>query len=319
MPASARRKARRARERAWAYERAVVDRPDFGDRATPQDMYETKWRWEITALMTGRRKWEGLPDTIDVRQLEQLLCRYGAAVICRDEYGYAAYGMTNVGGWDSQANYPKVLGQGADGKMTDKLTPANSVIIWDNMQRTTMGAFVLEWSRDLGALDLEIARNVKLQNAFFILAADKEEEEDAKKVMTNMGLGNPGMIALKGAVSGDRALQPYTMQTGVQPIMDKLYDARNNKLNEIYSFLGIDYNPVDKRERVSTPEATSTNERLSHQRRVFMLEAERACEQMRAIWPDDFAGARVTWDGPALPAANDERSDDDDGQADAAD
>jgi hypothetical protein len=295
MPASARRKAARARRREMEYERAVTGRPHIGN-ATPQDVYETKWRWEIQALMMDRRRWEGMPDGLDVRRLEQLLAVYGAAVICNDGYGFSAYGMNNVGGWDRQANYPRVMAQGADGETVMNLTPANSVIVWDNTMRTTLGAFVSEWARDLASLDLEIARNVKLQNAFFILAVDKEQEEDAKKVMTNMGLGDPGMLALREAVSGDRAFEPRTLQTGVAPIMDKLYDARNAKLNEIYLFLGVDYNPVDKKERVTTPEATSTDERLSHQRRVFMLEAQKAVEQMRYLWPDEFADARVEWD-----------------------
>jgi hypothetical protein len=296
MPASARRKAARARRREMEYERAITGNTALHGPDTPQDVYEYKWRWEIQTLMMGRRRWTGLPESVDVRQLERLLALYGAAVICDDGNGFAAYAMNNVGGWDVQADYPRVMAQGADGETVMDLTPANSVIIWDNTQRTTLTAFTHEWARDLASLDLEIARNVKLQNAFFILTADKEQEEDAKKIMANMGLGDPGMLALKGAVSGERAVEPHTLQTGVAPIMDKLYDARNNKLNEIYLFLGIDYNPVDKKERVTTPEATSTDERLSHQRRAYMLEAEKAVRQMRYLWPDEFASAQVEWD-----------------------
>lgn len=312
MPASARRKARRERERERAYEQAITGRTLYTP-STPQDVYEYKWLWEIQALMMGRRRWSGMPQGLDVRWLEHLLTVYGAAVICDDGHGFAAYGMSNVGGWDHQADYPKVMAQGADGETVMDLTPANSVIIWDNLMRTTLTAFTREWARDLAALDLEIARNVKLQNAFFILAADKEQEEDAKKIMSNIGLGDPGMLTLKGAVSGDKAIEPRTLQTGVAPIMDKLYDARNAKLNEIYLFLGIDYNPVDKKERVTTPEATSTDERLSHQRRVFMVEAEKAVEKMRFLWPDAFAQARVEWD--AQPTR---KEDDRDGEADTA-
>lgn len=302
MPASKARKARRRAQRLAAYSKAMgaepyLDGPDR--RVTARDNYEAAWTAEIYALAMSRRHWIGLPNGVSERFLEKLLCLDGWAVIYKDgmvngEKHYAAQRLGTLSAFDSQEDWPMVFGTGADGSMSRiPLTPANSVIVYDNMARIPLTTRVTQWASDLAQIDLQRSRNIAMQNAYSLLYVDQSRIEDAKRIVRNQNTGIFGEIAIAGNGSaGSQPIVPGTIQTGVTPIMDKLTAALASKLNEIYAQLGVDYIAVEKQERLINREAAASQDIVNRHRYYYMEEARQAAEQMNRIFGTD---CRVSW------------------------
>ncbi len=318
MPASEARKERREQQRIMDYSKATNSEPYFG-QLTPEDQtminrrlqvsalddYTQAWLFDLYNLMMTRRIWTNLPLGVDARWLERCLTLYGNAVIApaktdlEGRQWYRAWSLVVQEKFDDQANYRKYSVQGASGGYKAGMTPDNSVIIWDNMTRQPMHAIVRQWADDLGRLDMQIAQNIAQQNAYAILYTDKENEQDAKQIIANSNTGLVGQIALK---SGDdvngQLITPGVIQTGVEPIMDKLYAAMAEKLNQIYNKLGIDYIPHEKAERMVSKEAAVGADSVNRHRYSFMAQALEACDHMNRIFNTNTS---VTWNEPEEP------------------
>ena len=304
MPASKARKARRRAQRLAEYSKAIGAEPyletDTLNRVvTARDNYEQGWTAEIYALAMSRRHWTGLPNGVSERLLEKLLCLDGWAVIYKDgkvngEKHYAAQRLGTLSAFDSQEDWPLVFGTGADGSTSRiPLTPANSVIVYDNMARIPLTTRVTQWASDLAQIDLQRSRNIAMQNAYSLLYVDQSRIEDAKRIVRNQNTGIFGEIAIADKdTAGSQPIVPGTIQTGVTPIMDKLTVALSAKLNEVYSQLGIEFIAVEKQERLINKEATAGQDIVNRHRYYYLEEAKLAARQMNRIFGTD---CNVTW------------------------
>lgn len=328
MPASEARKERRAEQRVTDYSKASGAEPwlkEAESRAgqiaqglalrSSLDDYTQTWMYDLYTLMLTRRVWTGLPLGVDARWLERCLALYGAAVITPVAKGssdgrqyYQAQHLVLEKQFDDQGNFQEYGAQGAAGGYTDGRTPANSVVVWDNMARFPLHQVVKQWADDLGRLDLEIARNVAQQSSYAILYTDQASESDAKKILAQSNTGIFGQIALKSDGAADDLITPGVIQTGVTPIMDKLYEAMSQKLNQIYNKIGINYLPHEKAERLVSKEASVGEDSVQRHRYAFMQPCLEACEHMHDIWGIDVS---VRW--------NEVKEDDHDVAADTAD
>lgn len=329
MPASEARKERRAEQRVADYSKASGAEPwlkDVDAKAeqiaqglalrSSLDDYTQTWMYDLYTLMLTRRVWTGLPLGVDARWLERCLALYGAAVITpvakgstEDKQYYQARHLVLEKQFDDQGNFEEYAAQGAAGGYSDGRTPANSVVIWDNMARFPLHQAVKQWADDLGRLDLEIARNIAQQSSYAILYTDQASESDAKKILAQSNTGIFGQIALKSDGAANDLITPGVIQTGVTPIMDKLYDAMNQKLNQIYNKLGINYIPHEKAERMVSREASVGEDSVQRHRYSYMQPCLEACRHMHEIW---HVNVSVKW--------NENREEDDhDVAADTAD
>lgn len=305
MTASEARKARRADQRIRNYSIAQGAEPQLEQDVPPEllqvssmDEYIDNWSAEIYALSLTRRRWTGLPNGVSPRFLEKTLSLYGAAVIYKDgqvngEDHYAAQYLGTLKPFDAQEELPVVFGMGADGQQSKvPLTPANSVTVYDNLARIPITHRVHMWARDLARIDLERSRNIAMQNAYSLLCVDKADIADAKRVVTNSNTGIFGQLAISRDNGDNSLITPQTIQTGVQPIMDKLTAALSAKLNEVYCQLGIDYVPHEKNERLVQSEATVGADVVDRHRYYYLAEAERAADQMHKVFGTD---TQVEW------------------------
>lgn len=275
MPSSEARKERRLHNRLRQLDPTKRE-PD------PIDVYLQRWVMKLTALALTRRTWEGLPEEIDERYLEKTLLTRGSAIIYSKDESPIAQAMSFESGFDAQENIPERSAWGADGTNENNLTDLDSVIIYDNSLRTPVYSELLQYARDLAKHDLEIMRNVHLQNSFFMLLVPREMKADGERLMRNMGMGVPGMLAADDEIL--KNIEPKTLSTGVAPLMADLNESKDHLYNEACAFLGIDYVPFEKKERLVTAEAEMAGDIIERQREFFLFEAEKACERMHDVF-----------------------------------
>lgn len=266
-------------------ERRYNERVNFLDptKRNPDtvDIYLYRWMTKLTALALTRRKWCGLPDGVDERYLEKLLLTQGCAIIHGRDDSPVAQSLSLEGAWDSQENQTMRGAYGADGSYERGLSELDSVIIYDNMSRVPLKSELYFYARDLAKHDMEIMRNVTLQNSFFLLSVPREMKSDGEKLMRNIGMGEAGMLVADGALN---LIEPKTISTGVVPVMEKLNESKDHLYNEACSFLGIEYVPFEKKERLVTAEAEIASDIIDRQREFFLYEAREACEKMNQLF-----------------------------------
>lgn len=274
MPSSEARKERRLQQRLHQLD-PLKRTPD------PIDVYINRWIMRLTGLALTRRKWEGLPDSIDERYLEKTLLQTGSAIIFNHHGDALAQRLVQNSSFDAQENIQKRSATGANGSYQDSLDELNSVIVYDNSLRTPIYPEIMQFARDLALHDLEIMQNVKLQNSFFILQVPREMKTEGETILRNMGMGIAGMLATEGLLN---EIEPKLLSTGVTPVMDQLNSSKSQIYNEALSFMGINHVPVEKGERLVQAEAEAASDTIERQRRFYLNEAQRAADEMNNLF-----------------------------------
>lgn len=268
-------------------------------------------------------KWEGLPDTINTMALESALLFRGCA--CFIPY---AGGVTNAGagpggymnlhgeytsfwayGWNGfNKQYDNYipgsdaiteLERGAGGMMP----PANQtgVLIRDNYYMMPYIAPLVSYSKRL----TDTMRRLDTTSYNLVwpvwVQVDDGQVNTAKTMIQQHDDNIP-------VVLGRHALDQMGMtglNLGVNPVtLDTMWDHYNRLLGRLMEMFGIDSDPTTgKAERVTGMEVSSNSVRteLARDNRLHMR--EKALESAKALWPDTFANASVSYDETIIQRA----------------
>lgn len=284
MPSSQQRRDKRVNKHLKMLEGAGWNSPD---NSVP---YVFKWQHYVETLALTRRKWEGLPDTIDIRYLEEGLFLYGKAVIFEKNGEFLAQQVSSTEPWDAQENFGSVTAWGGRGTIHGvNLDETNSVVIWDNLPRFTLSTIGLEWAKDLAQIEVALSQNIQQQKSLFILSVEESQQEDAQKIMRTMGVGDAGMLVYNNISD---VITPTAIQTGVKPIMAEFNAHKDKKLQEIWQFLGIEHLPIEKAERLITTEAQMADGIIARHRQSYLDPCIKACDRLNKIFGWN---CRVSW------------------------
>lgn len=217
-------------------------------------------------------KWGNL-DVIprcESSDIEDILYQTGVAVLCK-------YQETLVIGKLASNFLPDFYGRPiawscilADGQLIGHLNETNSVLIWNRQDRKPTKYFVDPICERLGYIDRSIDINIMWQNLGNIIGCKSDEVLlSLKNVLSD---SEKGIVAsfvdpeLLDGLRGNPVDVPF--------IADKLLDIYNAYKSRILEIFGVDYNAVDKKERVNTIEANA-NAELIPANRVTMLDKRR--------------------------------------------
>lgn len=234
---------------------------------------------QVMLMAISRYEWRGLPSTVDPIWLERALFWHGMATIARPRKGrhkgfwYAARVQT-----DGPLNIYDRPGRWwaySHDILRFKCSPANGVLVYDNVTRVTL----------LDAIDLAVRELVDIQktkqvNRFhqkvpYILMTDPDTELSADNLLMNIMSGEPATVA-NNAIS---QIQTYELDTKVPYLGTELTAAEQNVWNRIYTLLGI-ANVTFKSERMIEDEVRSMSEPASMMSLSGLLERRRAAERL---------------------------------------
>lgn len=234
----------------------------------------------LTELSISMFDWKNLPDTIDARFLELALFNDGMAVFFKDEVmGYLGL-QVMIGGALDVYRIPITRTAFAQNGYQMKLSPSNSVIIFNNMLHTNSILDVQEMSKRLYEIQRTIDVNVIQQKTPKIITCT----ENQRLVMKNLYaqyMGNEPFIF------GDKNLDLSgikTLDTTSPYVADKLYELKTQYWNEALTYLGISNVNTVKKERMITDEVQRNlgGTIASRYSRLFMR--QQACEQINKMF-----------------------------------
>ena len=234
----------------------------------------------LTELSISMFEWQNLPETVDPRFLELSLFGTGMAVFFKDEaIGYLAL-RTMIGGRLDVYQIPTERTAYASNGYNRKLTPENSVIIFNNLLHTNSVNEVETFSKRLWDLDRTIDVNANAQKTPILILCDETQRLSLINLYQQYQGNEP-------VIFGDSKLNPNAinvLSTGAPYVADKIYTLKTEIWNEALTFLGISNINIVKKERLITDEVTR-NQGSVVASRYSRLEARRqACKKINEMF-----------------------------------
>ncbi|UWG67531.1 MAG: Connector [Bacteriophage sp.] len=232
-------------------------------------------------------KWEGLPESVDVRYLEMELFLTGQALFFKDDVlGYLVLGCLANGSFDVYGE-PKVRRAYSrySGYNSDSFTDKNSVIIWNNYMRVPSAQDVMYYAQRLWDLDSTIDINARAQKTPVLIQCDEKQKLSLLNVYKEYDGNSPVLF-------GDKNLDIKgfgVLKTDAPFVADKLYELKNQIWNEALTYLGISNVSYQKRERLITDEVARSQGGTVASRYSRLAMREQACDRINEMFGLDVS------------------------------
>lgn len=241
----------------------------------------------LCELSMSMFKWEGLPESVDVRYLEMELFLTGQALFFKDDVmGYLALGCLTNGSFDVYGE-PKVRRAYSrySGYNSDSFTDKDSIIIWNNYMRAPSAQDVMYYAQRLWDLDNTIDINARAQKTPILIQCDEKQKLTLLNVYKEYDGNSPVLFGDKNMdIKGFGVLK-----TDAPFVADKLYDLKNQIWNEALTYLGISNVSYQKRERLITDEVTRSQGGTIASRYSRLAMREQACNRINEIFGLDVS------------------------------
>ncbi len=224
-------------------------------------------------------EWGGLdqlPDGLTERQIEKLLFDHGKAIFCLDP-GMSYMCLQAEQGVNLNV-YGEPLSWRAIGFNYNKLYDKDDcVIIENNKLRLATHDFIMFFVNKLTEAERTMDVNIKACKTPVIFACDDKDVLTFKRIFQQVDGNVPAIFADRG-LNLD-SIQSF--QTGVKFMGNELMDYANDVENKLLTFLGVNNNPVDKKERLITDEANANNQLIDSFAALQLEARQRACEEIK--------------------------------------
>lgn len=242
----------------------------------------------LTEFSANRFKWEGLPDSVDVRYLELLLFNRALAVFYREEDidDYLALPAAGSGEINMYGN-PKTFTVTAPGisrtlnALDLKTEKAECVPIWANYMRIPDLDIVLLYAKKLAALDRTIEINTENMRYTKVIVADENQRLSWVNIIRQHTEGQPVIFGTRGLDMSQVSAFDVAPHPDSVP---KLITARHQLWNQCMTLLGINNSNQEKKERMVTDEVSANDDQVLTARAVALNARRQACEQLKKVF-----------------------------------
>lgn len=210
----------------------------------------------LISLAINRFRWEGLPDTCDVRFFEWQLHKCGLATMCHakelpdvwqtlvaspqgnfDVYGYPL--QWRATGYGNATNYD--------------VTRENGELCYYSYSRTNPWNAIEMFARKLTHYERTEDINLFHQHKPFIMVAPQSQQQQLVNLLKQVSGGEPAILGDKGLANMAESITK--IDTEVPLITEDLARSKLNVFNEALLFLGIPHLAFEKGERMIEDEA----------------------------------------------------------------
>lgn len=225
-------------------------------------------------LSISNFKWTGLPDSCNVRFLEQALFDKGCAVFFREEImeQYLTLWVTFTRGYNVYGDWSEYQAKGFNNYISRQLNSSDSVLIYNNMLHRSTYPIADMYARRLYQLDRTIDINVKNTRQPKLILCDEKQRVSMQNLIMQVDGGYNNIYA-------DKALNLEMIKVldlSAPYLCDKIQQLKTELWNEALTYLGISNSVVNKKERLITDEV------LTNQGGIFASRASRLYERQEA-------------------------------------
>lgn len=225
-------------------------------------------------------EWENLPDTIDQRYLEKVLCTDGQIAFFRDEVvGDIVMKFVCESPLDIYNN-PRTVRAYSHTGYSRVMENTEYVPIYNNLSRTP-SILDIEWyAKKLAEIERTIEINANAQKTPFLLIADQNNRLSIENAFQQYTGNSPMLIINKGfdieSIKVMNLEAPY--------VCGSLQDLKHQILNEALTTLGIDNSNTDKRERLIATEVITNLGNVEANRYARLSSRREAVDRINAMF-----------------------------------
>ena len=241
-------------------------------------------------LAVSMFKWEGLPETVNVRFLELVLFAEGRAVFFNEpDIGYIALPCSDYGELNIYGEPLDVMAYSHTGSFTKVVhigyphdEERNAVMIWNNLIHTNSSLDTQMYSQRLWNIDRAIDVNVNAQKTPILIRSEKQQELTLKNVYKQYDGNEP-------VIYGDTALNPNSLsvlKTDAKFVADELQGLKTQLFNEYLTRLGISNMNFIKKERLISDEVLRSQGSTMASRYGRLAPRQTAADAINALFPD---------------------------------
>lgn len=256
----------------------------FWESASMNNMSFRLYYDRLIEIALSRYDWENVPDTLDIRFLELVLCSEGKAILFEDEVlGTLGLRVITQGDFDVYT-IPKKRRAIAVNGYNKELNDQNSVLVFNNYLRTPSTRDIEVFAKRLYNIDRAIDVNVNAQKTPILVQC----EESQRMTMKNLYMKYEGNEPF---IFGDNNLNPNglkVLNTGAPYVAGNLYELRHKIWCEALTFLGVYNVGNEKKERMITGEVDKTQGGVLANRFSGLTMRRRACEQYNKMFGKDM-------------------------------
>lgn len=242
-------------------------------------------------VATNIYKWEDVPDEIPIRYPEKWLYENGICTFFNHPmFGYLclpvavesiqknAYGEPSA--WRATA-----IGEPATYINNVYLNDKNAVLIRNDGDYTPCRPYVSTLIDQLVNVEITMRMNINAQKMPIIVKCNDDNVLQGKQTFYDYYEGQPVMF--KDVSSMDTELE--IMNPGIPFLASELNDTYQCYDNRIKAYLGVDYLPVEKQERLLTGEVDVTNQEICMIRRSRLRQREIAVKKINELFGLDMS------------------------------
>lgn len=252
---------------------------NFDKEVTP--LIQSNWQWtdyffKLKELATGMFKWNGLPDTIPERCLEESLFERGFVIFFKDPVmGYLALKGTAIGKdvYGDPSFFQPISPTAAFPIMKAK----DVVMIRNNYDRYPTAQTAFRYASSLYDLDSTRDVNLRAQKTPYVIAGEESEKRTLQTIFEKISRNVPVIYTTK--VLTNLASKLQVLKTDAPFIAGSVQDMKITILNEYLNMVGLAISD-EKRERRTDDEIFQFNRKANAFANTFLKPRQEACDEI---------------------------------------
>ncbi|MGM9544666.1 MAG: hypothetical protein ACI3T9_06745 [Romboutsia timonensis] len=229
-------------------------------------------------LAINRFKWEGLPEGLSSRKLEEMLINNGKVMFFKDtNSGIFALECEGTNKYNVY-NEPTVYYVHGN-QYSKHVSIDDGVVMRNNSTGTGDRDDLRIFAERINEVEQTMDINLNAQKTPYIILCDEKQRLTFKNILQQV-------MEFKYAIFGNRETIRTTpievLSTNTPYLLEQLQDHKNSLMNELLTFLGINNNNTDKKERLVVDEVNANNEFILVNIDHMLEERQLACKMINA-------------------------------------
>lgn len=223
---------------------------------------------------------DGLPKSMDMRYLELTLYNSGiACAINHPDYGWIntkalPNGQLNLYELNTAYTAESVV----EVYGTYDIDSPDFCLATNNQLRTPTDLMIRYYCYQIFLIDMAINSNISLQKFSALFLCSDSNRLTYENILSKWQGNTPLIIGDKKSLAGiDEALRKIDFN--VPYIADRLYEHKVKIVNEVLTYLGVNNNPFEKKERLVSDEVNSNNDYVANNMAVWTTPRQRFWEE----------------------------------------
>ncbi|ANT41223.1 hypothetical protein CBR56_27795 [Bacillus thuringiensis] len=263
------------------------------------NFYYWHYAKQLSQLTFQLFEWENLPESVDPRFLEMMLHTRGYVGFYKDNndsfvatdgtagvklnryWQPTIFNTVSTNPEDEKIAYD-IFNYGDDPDLIKQ--NRHGLVIWNNDLHIPTMDSVIMFAKKLANASEIIDINLNAQKTPVLVTAEDSNKFSLMQIYNQYEGNAPVIVA-------NKHFDPKTIsvhKTDAPYVVDKINDQKNAYWSEFYTMLGIQNVPIDKKERLTSAEATSGNERDRASENIMLKNRKDFVERAKILYPGEL-------------------------------